>query len=150
MSTPQTPGPPATVIIHQTQGPGCLTQILWFVFIGWWLGALAISVAWLLNLTILGIPLGMMILNNIPKILALQNPERYIKTSMVDGVISITSVDFPQHNFWLRALYFLLIGWWWSGVWLALAYLLCGTILLLPIGLQMFRVTPAMTTLRRY
>jgi uncharacterized membrane protein YccF (DUF307 family) len=56
----------------------------------------------------------------------------------------------PQYNLILRAAYFVLIGWWWSAVWLIVAYLLCATILLLPIGLLMFRYMPFMTTLKRY
>jgi hypothetical protein len=35
-------------------------------------------------------------------------------------------------------------------VWLLVAYLLCATILLLPVGLLMFRFVPLMTTLKRY
>ncbi len=151
MTAPPLPAPATPTIILQRSGePGCLIQILWFIIIGWWLGGLAISLAWVLNLTIIGLPLGMLILNNIPKILALQNPEKYLKTISQDGKVTIVETNMPQFNFFLRALFFLLIGWWWSGIWLAIAYALCATILLLPIGLWMFRLTPLMTTLRRY
>ncbi len=151
MTAPPLPAPATPTIILQRSGePGCLIQILWFIIIGWWLGGLAISLAWVLNLTIIGLPLGMLILNNIPKILALQNPEKYLKTISQDGKVTIVEMNMPQFNFFLRALFFLLIGWWWSGIWLAIAYALCATILLLPIGLWMFRLTPLMTTLRRY
>ncbi len=46
--------------------PGCLVQLFFFVFIGWWLGALAIILAYALFLTVIGIPLGVMIINKIP------------------------------------------------------------------------------------
>lgn len=142
--------PQQTVIIQKGGGPGCLVQSLWFIFVGWWLGALVISLAWILNVTIIGLPLGMALLNNIPKMLALQSPEKQIQTVSSKGATIISEVDVPQNNFWLRAAYFLLIGWWWSGIWLVIAYALCATIILLPVGLEMFRLTPAMTTLRRY
>ena len=30
-------------VVTVKQGPGCLIQILWFVFVGWWLGSFAIG-----------------------------------------------------------------------------------------------------------
>ena len=62
--------------IQKSAAPGCLIQALWFIFIGWWLGALSIAAAWFLNVTIIGLPLGMAILNNIPHILSLQPPKK--------------------------------------------------------------------------
>ena len=139
-----------TVIVQRSSGPGCLVQSLWFIFIGWWLGLLLISLAWLLNITIVGLPLGMAILNSVPKVLALQSSEKQIRAISKQGTTIISETELPQHNFWLRTAYFVLIGWWWSGIWLGIAYALCATIILLPIGLEMFRLTPAMTTLRKY
>ena len=147
ISPPQKP----VVVTTQSSGPRCLLQVLWFFFVGWWLGGLAVSLAWLLNVTIIGLPLGMAILNNIPKILALQTPERSMMVvTDAQGRVTLVEADVPQHNFFVRALFFLLIGWWWSGIWLAIAYLMCALIIFLPVGLWMFRLTPTMTTLRRY
>ena len=115
-----------------------------------WLVPVAILAAWLLNITILGLPLGLLILNNIPKIIALQNPRREYAVITMDGRPVVRASGLPQFNFFLRAIYFLLIGWWWSAVWLLVSYLLCATILLLPVGLLMFRYVPLMTTLKRY
>jgi uncharacterized membrane protein YccF (DUF307 family) len=132
------------------RGPGCLIQILWFLFVGWWLGAILIVIAWLMNVSIIGLPLGIAILNNIPRTLALQEPKVLLQTVERNGRTVIVESELPQPNFWLRAIYFVLVGWWWSGVWLLLAYVFCATIILMPVGLGMFRLTPAMTTLRRY
>jgi uncharacterized membrane protein YccF (DUF307 family) len=142
--------PQQTFIVERTKGPGCLVQSLWFIFIGWWLGALVISLAWFLNVIIIGLPLGMKLLNNIPKVLALQDPQKRFRVITIKGKPILDETDQPQHNFLLRVIFFLLIGWWWSGIWLASAYILSLTIILLPIGLWMFRLTPMMTTLRRY
>ena len=62
----------------------------------------------------------------------------------------VNETPLPQYNFLLRTVFFLLIGWWWSGIWLAMAYAVAATVILIPIALEMFRWTPAMTTLRRY
>ena len=148
--TEQQPVPQSTITYQRGDGPGCLVQALWFLFIGWWLGAALITIAWALNVTIIGLPLGMAILNHIPKALALQNSEKIVVTSATGGQTILREKSLPQYNFLLRTLYFLLVGWWWSGMWLSIAYALCATFILLPIGLEMFRLTPLMTTLRRY
>jgi len=145
-----TTGSTTPIATEARRGPGCLVQILWFLFIGWWLGGILIAIAWLLNVSIIGLPLGIAILNNIPKVVALQEPTILLQTVERHGRTVIVESDLPQLNFWLRAIYFVLVGWWWSGLWLALAYALCATFILMPVGLSMFRMTPAMTTLRRY
>lgn len=151
---PRPPSPPAAaetiVVVTKSSGPGCLVQALWFIFIGWWVGGIAITLAWFLNVIIIGLPLGMMILNNIPKILALQNPDTQVTAVTKDGVTTITTTEPKQRSFLLRAIYFLVIGWWLSGIWLGFAYVISLLIITLPLTLQMFRMTPALTTLRRY
>ena len=139
-----------TTVYRPSYGPGCLLQLLWFIFIGWWLGLWAIGIAWLLNITIIGLPLGLLILNNIPMVIALQSPSREVQAVTEDGKTVVGSRSLEQHNIFLRALYFIVIGWWFSLIWLLIAYLLCATIFLLPIGLLMFRLTPFLTTLKRY
>jgi uncharacterized membrane protein YccF (DUF307 family) len=144
-------GPEQVFTFQRERGPGCILQAIWFIFVGWWLGAISIAIAWILNLTIIGLPLGMALLNNIPKVLALQDSSRSIRAvSSREGKTFFTETQLPQINFFLRAIYFLFIGWWWSGIWLGLGYLLAATIILLPVSLQMFRMAPLMTTLKRY
>ena len=140
----------SSTTIQRESGPGCIIQALWFIFIGWWLGAIALAIAWFLNITIIGLPIGLAILNNIPRILSLQPPRREFQVMHARGETRITESDLPQRNFFLRALYFVLIGWWWSAIWLVIAYLLCVTIILIPLSLEMFRLAPFMTTLKRY
>jgi uncharacterized membrane protein YccF (DUF307 family) len=139
-----------TIVVQSAKEPGCLIQAIWFLVVGWWLGAAMITLGWILNITIIGLPLGMALLNNVPKALALQNPERYLRAVMRNGVTVVQQTEAPQLNFFVRMAFFLLIGWWWSGIWLSIAFALCATIILLPIGLEMFRLTPMMTTLKRY
>jgi uncharacterized membrane protein YccF (DUF307 family) len=138
------------VVQQSSQEPGCLVQALWFIFVGSWLGLFAVAAAWILNATILGLPLGLAILNNIPKILALQDPVKYTNVTVQGSTVQVAQSDLPQRGFLLRASFFLFVGLWWSAFWLAIAYALCATLILMPIGLAMFRLTPAMTTLRRY
>ncbi len=120
--------------------PGCLVQFLYFVFIGWWLGGLAISLAYLLFLTVIGIPLGVMIINNVPYLMALRRTE---------PAITYLGSQTRQHNFFVRALWFVFVGWWATSIWLSVAYLLCCTIIGMPVGFLMFDKAPALLTLHQ-
>ncbi len=130
-----------TPVVAVKQGPGCLIQILWFVFIGWWLGSFAVGAAYVMFLLIVTIPVGIAILNNIPMIMALRQPDRL--------VTAYGEVNVPQHNFLLRALWFIFVGWWLAGIALTIGYALCMTIIGLPFGFVIFDMVPAMLTLRR-
>lgn len=123
------------------KGPGCLIQILWFAFIGWWLGSFAVSAAYVMFLLVVTIPIGITILNNIPMIMALRQPDQLITPH---GAVSV-----PQHNFLLRALWFIFVGWWLAAIALSVGYFLCMTIIGLPIGFVIFDMVPTLLTLQR-
>jgi uncharacterized membrane protein YccF (DUF307 family) len=55
----------------------------------------------------------------------------------------------PQTAFGLRAIYFLLMGWWISLVWMELAWVAGVTIIGLPLSVAMFAMTPTVATLAR-
>ena len=134
----------ATIVAKKN--PGCLIQLVWFALIGWWLGQAWVAVAWFLAATIIGMPLAVMMLNRVPEVMALRGETELLVKSW-NGHTVVTEV--PQYNILLRALYFVLIGWWASALWLELAYALCMTVIGLPLGFWMFDRTPAMVSLRR-
>ena len=142
--------PETTVVTTHRANPGCLVSALWFIFFGWWVGGIAILFAWLFSVTIIGLPLGLFIINNLPMILLLQPPGSQQVTKNTPTGSYIEESGLPQYNFFLRALYFVLVGWWWSFIWTVLAYVVCLTIIGLPLGMLMFRLLPGMTTLKRY
>ncbi|MCS6827799.1 MAG: YccF domain-containing protein [Caldilinea sp.] len=132
---------PGGAPIMVKKGPGCLVQILWFVFIGWWLGSFAVSVAYIFFLLIVTIPLGIAILNNIPMIMALRQPDRLITP--------YGEVRIPQYPVLVRALWFIIVGWWLAAIALSVGYFLCMTIIGLPLGFWIFDRVPGLLTLRR-
>jgi uncharacterized membrane protein YccF (DUF307 family) len=138
------------VEIQGQRNPGCLVQLLWFALVGWWAGQVWVAIAWGLMVTIIGIPLGVAMLNRVPEVIALRNPLATATVTHVDGDTVVTrGIEVPQHNLLLRALYFLLIGWWLSALWIEFAYALCVSIIGLPIGLWMYDRVPALVSLRR-
>ncbi len=135
-----------TATIVAKKNPGCLIQLVWFALVGWWLGQAWVAVAWFLAATIVGMPLAVIMLNRVPEVMALRGETELLVKSW-NGHTVVT--DVPQYNILLRALYFVLVGWWASALWLELAYALCMTIIGLPLGFWMFDWTPAIVSLRR-
>lgn len=118
-----------------------LVRALWFVAVGWWLTPGVVNVAWLLNATVIGIPLGIKLLNLVPTALTLKEP-RTLVDSDTEGR--------GQYSLLLRAVYFVLIGWWLSLAWANLAAVLAITIVGLPVAILMFNLLPFVTSLYRF
>jgi uncharacterized membrane protein YccF (DUF307 family) len=85
-------------------------------------------------------------LNRLPQVATLR-PERTDLVIASDGRVYQRSVG--QAPFLLRAVYFLLAGWWLSALWLAAAWALCSSVIGLPFGFWMFNRVPAVITLAR-
>ena len=58
-------------------GVPLLLRILYFFLFGWWATGVWINVAWFLNATIIGLPLGVWMLNRVPQVLTLR-PTRQV------------------------------------------------------------------------
>jgi len=120
--------------------PSLLVRAVWFLFVGWWLTGLWLSVAWLLNFTIIGIPLGIKMINRVPFVLSLKQRDPYVEES--DGT--------SQYSIPVRALWFLFVGWWASGVWTGIAYALTLTIVGIPLAVWMYGKLPFVVSLYNY
>ena len=106
-----------------------------------------IVAAWVINLTIVGLPLGIWMIDRIPQILTLKaRGGDYIMRK--DGQV-VGFEGSAQYPFIIRALYFVVIGWWASLFWAALGWLLCLTIVGIPFGLPMLYTLPFITSLHR-
>ncbi|MGI6376462.1 MAG: YccF domain-containing protein [Anaerolineae bacterium] len=146
-----------TTIVNINQSkkqPGCLGQLFWFLFIGWWASAIAVSLAYFCMLTIVGIPLGIAIINKLPKIIANREPQSAqggvtVVATAQATVVNVGGGQTQQQSFVIRAVYFLLIGWWLGGLWMSLAWVICCTVIGLPLGLPMFDKAPAIMSLHR-
>jgi uncharacterized membrane protein YccF (DUF307 family) len=141
----------ATEYARVPSGPGCLVQLLWFLFIGWWAIHIWSVIAWVLLVSILGIPIGIWMLHRVPTVVALRDPRevRYRMVEVGKGRWVYETSGAPQYPFLIRAIYFILFGWWLSAVWMLLASLVCSTIIGLPVGIWMFDLVPALVSLQR-
>ena len=141
----------AAYVVEDRSAPPLLLRALWFIFVGFWLGGIVTAAAWALNVTIILLPLGLWIINRIPTVMTLRPMRRELTVSRrLDGSEVVRVSDRAQAPFLLRAIWFLLIGWWLSGLWAGLAYVAALTIIGLPISFWMFDRLPAVTTLFRY
>src|SRR3954447_6948557 len=102
-----------TGYIVSPRGPGCLVQLLWFIFVGWWAIHIWAAVAWVLLVSIIGIPVGLWMLHRVPLVVALRDPRelRYRITPMGKGQLIYEETRAEQHPFLIRAIYFVLVGW---------------------------------------
>jgi uncharacterized membrane protein YccF (DUF307 family) len=128
----------------EVEPPNLILRVIWFLLVGWWLTGILSVAAWALTATIIGLPLGLWIINRLPLAATLRPPSSQYR--LEDGILR-TGVE--QHPFILRAIYFVLIGWWLSGLWIAVAYALLLTVVGMPAAFWMYGRIGAVTTLYR-
>lgn len=137
--------------VRQAPGMPFIIRVLWFFLVGWHVTLYWIVAAWLFNLTIIGMPLGVWMLNRVPLVLTLRLQQGYNTAIQRDGeLVDWYYEDTPQRPWLIRLVYFVLIGWWFSLAWSLLAWLLCVSIVGLPFGVWMFNRLPEVTTLMRH
>jgi uncharacterized membrane protein YccF (DUF307 family) len=133
----------------QEPGMPLLVRIVYFLFFGWWATGVWINIAWFLNATIIGLPLGLWMLNRVPQVLTLRPTKQLIITYEHGEQVRVHVASLPQRTWLLRLVYFALIGWWLSWLWANGAWLISATIIGLPLAIWMFNRIPALTTLMR-
>lgn len=140
----------ANLTMTRSGSPPLLLRILYFFLVGFWLTGIWINVAWLLNVSIIGLPFGLWMLDRVPQVLTLRAKSSTMEVGVRDGrPLYVRESAVPQRPLLIRAIYFVLIGWWLSLLWSNLAWFLCLTIVGLPVGIPMFNYLPAVTTLMR-
>lgn len=148
-ATPATAGP-RTQVVLQTKQRGLFVRALWYLFIGWWLSGWAMLAAGICIVSVVLLPAGLAIVNRLPQILTLRPKSTEIKhTVHADGSDVYRVGDAEQRGLAIRAVYFVLVGWWVGLTVMAVAWLLSVLIVTLPVGLMLLNRLPAIITLRR-
>jgi len=143
-------GQPVVIINDNSKGHGCLVTLLWFVFIGSWASLAWIILSWLFIVLVITMPIGLVMINKLPKIASLREPGHEFAAVTQGMTTRIQQVSQAQHSFLLRAFYFVFIGSWFSLVWLLIAWVASVTLIGLPLTIWMYNRVPAVTTLKRY
>ncbi len=126
-----------------------LLRILYFFLFGWWATGVWINIAWFLNAIIIGLPLGVWMLNRVPQVLTLRSSRQVVVAYGEGEAVRIRTEGLPQRGWLLRLIYFVLIGWWLSFLWANAAWIISATVIGLPLGIWMFNRLPGITTLMR-
>lgn len=137
-------------VVEMKTGPSMLVRVVWYLLVGWWLTGLVMAIAWIAGITIIGLPLAFYVINRIPTALTLRpRLERYQLVTGSDGVTRHERIATEQSGVLVRLLYFVLVGWWLSALWMVASYLLMLTILGVPLGLMMANRLPYIFSLHR-
>jgi uncharacterized membrane protein YccF (DUF307 family) len=128
-----------------------LVRAVWFVFIGWWLVGIMSAVAWFAMVTIIGLPLGIYLINHIPTFLTLRPRTTRLQWAVDQGgAARLVEVNRVQTAWPVRFVWFLFFGWWASAVVMVVGWALIVLILTLPLGLWIYNRVPFVASLYRY
>ena len=92
------------------QGPPFAIRLLWFLLVGWWLGLIVVLAAWAANVTIVLLPVGLWLINQLPQIFTLRAPRGAIAYIQTEAGTVKARERVVQRVFWMRAVYFALAG----------------------------------------
>ncbi|MGQ9480117.1 YccF domain-containing protein [Chloroflexus sp.] len=124
--------------IEQRSGPNIPIRVIYFFVFGLWFSGIWATIAWILCVTIVGLPIGLWMLNRMLQVVTLA-PQRN-NLVIVGGQVHKSSV--PQRPFLIRALWFVLVGW-------LVAWALSVSIIGMVFAFWMFDRVPAIITLAR-
>jgi uncharacterized membrane protein YccF (DUF307 family) len=140
---------PKTTITQGKSGPNFFLRALWYIFIGWWLTGISLAIGYLAGLTVIGLPLAFWIFNRTGTLLTLRPRTQTTTIVETDGTTTVSSQRAKQRPLWLRAIWFVLVGWWAALIWMIVAYLISLTIIGIPLGIMMLNRLPGVFTLHR-
>jgi uncharacterized membrane protein YccF (DUF307 family) len=137
--------------IQTKQGPGLLVRALWFVVVGWWLTGIVSAVAWLAMVTIIGLPIGIYLVNHVPTVLTLRprTRETHLAWDAYGRPVGLET-RIPQPHWLVRLIWFLFAGWWLSAAVMSLGFVLICLVVTLPVGLMLYNRVPFVASLYRY
>ena len=101
-----------------------------------------------LQVTIVGIPAAIVLINRIRQIVTLK-PSKDLQVTILEGVAVVGQAVREQRAWWARTIWYLLIGFWAARVWVVDAWVMCVLVVTMPVGFWMFGQTGRVQTLRR-
>ena len=114
-----------------------LIRAVWFVFVGIWATPILLYVAWFCNATVVLLPVGIKLINYAPFVASLKRSDETVEMDE----------DKEQTSLLIRAVYFVLVGWWLSLLWITVAAFFTVSIIGFPIAVTMYSYLPYVTSL---
>lgn len=143
---PGAPVPPPMVV--EVRKHGFLVRAVYYIFIGWWFGLFWALLSWVMYATVVGAPIGAMMLNKVPGAISLKARAKDIRVFEDESGYSARQVKKEQFAWWVRVLYYPL-GLVLSLIVIIVAWFLCTLLITLPLGIMLFNAVPAVASLSR-
>jgi len=125
-----------------------IIRVIWFYFIGLPIGVFWLNFAWLLGITIIGLPICIWMINAAPGIMTLKQQDYYEEFKVGEKTAYFLNKASQETSFIWRAIYFILFGWWVSLIWIEVSLVLSATFILIPVGFWMINRLPLVMTLK--
>ena len=135
-------------VVVEVKTHGFLVRVLYYVFIGWWFGLLWALLSWLVYATVIGAPLGAVMLNKVPGMISLKQGEKSMKVVSDASGYGAVEEKPQQRRWWIRVIYYP-FGLIFSLIAILLGWLLCVFLITLPLGIMLFNKVPAIASLHR-
>jgi uncharacterized membrane protein YccF (DUF307 family) len=95
-----------------------LLRVIWFFVLGWELAGIWILIAWVFNATLIGLPVGLWMIDRVPQVLTLKSRSGSWVVDLKSGRGHYKPTG--QLSWLIRLPYFILVGWWLSLLWATL------------------------------
>ena len=105
--------------------------------------------AWFMAATIVGLPIAFATFNRVPMIQTLRPRSITTRVTMVDGVTMVTQGNAEQLDLWIRAVWFLCVGWWLGLIVTIVAWVASVLIVTLPLSVILIDRLPEVITLQK-
>jgi uncharacterized membrane protein YccF (DUF307 family) len=118
-------------------GIATLERVLYFLLVGWWAALVWGLIAYACCATIVLLPVGTTMFNRLPYVLTLKPVPHEPSTGQAPRELPLL----------LRIVWFFAVGWWLGLLLFKVGYILCVTIVLLPLGVWLLHRVPVAMTL---
>jgi uncharacterized membrane protein YccF (DUF307 family) len=135
-------------VVVEVKKHGFIVRALYYIFIGWWFGLLWALLSWLVYATVIGAPLGAVMLNKVPGMISLKQRDKRYNVVSTGGGHDVVEEKPQQRRWWIRVIYYP-FGLIFSLIAIFVGWLLCVFIITLPLGIIIFNKVPAIASLHR-
>ena len=140
---------PQVVVVTQSTAPSFLVRAIWFICVGGWRSGFVMMFAWFMAATIVGLPIAFATFNRVPMVQTLRPRTITTKVTTESGITVVTQGTADQLAMWVRAIWFIFVGWWLGLVVTLIAWVASVLIVTLPLSIILIDRLPEVITLQK-